>query len=118
MARVTRLKRVYDAAEADDGWRVLVDRLWPRGVSRERAALDAWAKDVAPSPELRTAWHRDPARFEEFAQRYRDELDANPALDELRAALAEHAVVTLVYGARDPEHNHAVVLRDHLEEHP
>ncbi|GAA4191370.1 DUF488 domain-containing protein [Microbacterium oryzae] len=113
---VTKLKRAYDDPAGDDGWRVLVDRLWPRGVSRERAAIDDWAKEVAPSPELRTDWHHDPDRFDEFARRYRAELDDNPAVDALRAGLADHPVVTLVYGARDEQHNHAVVLRDYLEE--
>ena len=76
-------KRVYDAAEATDGYRVLVDRLWPRGISKERAELDLWAKDAAPSPELRTEWHHHRERFDEFAARYRDELDAGEAAQAL-----------------------------------
>jgi uncharacterized protein YeaO (DUF488 family) len=114
MTDEVRLKRVYDEASADDGYRVLVDRLWPRGVSKERAALDDWAKQIAPSPQLRTDWHHDPARFDEFAERYRAELAANPALPGFREMLAGHPVVTLLYGAHDPQVNHAVVLRDYL----
>lgn len=108
------LKRVYDQASTDDGYRILVDRLWPRGVTRERAALDEWAKEIAPSPELRADWQHDPNRFEQFAQRYREELDANPAVRTVRDTIGAHDTVTLVYGARDTRHNHAIVLRDYL----
>lgn len=113
------MKRVYDAAAASDGYRVLVDRLWPRGVSKERAELDDWAKDVAPSPELRTEWHHsdDPARFDEFAARYRAELDANPAGETLLATGRDHDRVTLLFGARDERVNHAAVLLGWLAEH-
>jgi len=111
---VVRLKRVYDPVCPDDGARILVDRLWPRGISRERAAIDLWLKDIAPSPELRAWWHGESGTFDEFAARYRVELDDNPAVDELRTALSAHSVVTLVYAARDTQMNHAVVLRDYL----
>lgn len=110
-------KRVYDPAEASDGYRVLVDRLWPRGVSKERAELDLWDKDVAPSPELRTEWHHDRERFDEFAGRYRDELDASEAPRVLLALGAEHDRVTLLFGARDEQVNHATVLLEWLREH-
>ncbi len=110
------IRRVYDPPSADDGYRVLVDRLWPRGVTRARAALDQWAKDVAPSPDLRTWWDHDPARLAEFARRYRAELDANPAVDALESLRRDHPRVTLLYAARDPEVNHAAVLRDYLLE--
>lgn len=109
-----RIKRAYEEPQASDGYRVLVDRLWPRGRSREGEALDAWLKDVAPSPDLRRWWNHDPDRMDEFAARYRAELDANPALAELLQAIASHDVVTLVYGAKDPAVNHAAVLRDYL----
>jgi uncharacterized protein YeaO (DUF488 family) len=109
-----RLRRVYDAAAADDGFRVLVDRLWPRGVSKERAALDLWAKEVAPSPELRRDWHAHPERWDDFVTRYRHELDISPALESLRAELAARPVVTLVYGSRDEARNHALVLAERL----
>lgn len=112
-----RIKRVYDPADPGDGCRVLVDRLWPRGVSHERAATDVWLKDVAPSPALRTWWGHDPERLDEFASRYRAELETNPAVDALRDALRRHQVVTLLYAARDPRVNHATVLRDFLLEH-
>ncbi len=109
-----RIRRAYDAVGTNDGFRVLVDRLWPRGISKERAALDAWMKDIAPTPELRRWWDHDPDRLDEFASRYNAELDENPAVDELRATIDAHPVVTLVYGARDPRVNHAAVLRDYL----
>jgi uncharacterized protein YeaO (DUF488 family) len=108
------IKRVYDAPDPDDGFRVLVDRLWPRGLSRAAAALNLWLKDVAPSPGLRTWWGHDPARLDEFAARYRAELDANPAVAELRQLLETHPRVTLLYAARDPRVNHAAVLRSYL----
>lgn len=118
------LKRAYEPAAPSDGTRVLVDRLWPRGVSRERAALDEWAKEVAPSAELRTEWHQDPdgrspERFEAFAERYRAELSAGTALaalDRLVSLARSVSRITLVYGARDPVLNHAVVLRDALRD--
>lgn len=114
------IKRVYEAAEPDDGFRVLIDRLWPRGVSKERARLDLWDKDVAPSTELRRAWHSDPeerseASFAHFSQAYRDELLQSPASEALEGLLdivRTHDRVTLLYGAHDPEINHAVVLRE------
>ncbi len=111
-----RIKRVYDAASPDDGYRVLVDRLWPRGITRERAALDAWLKDAAPSPALRTEWHHDPGRFDEFAERYRSELDASPAVAELVGLARTLGTVTLLFAARDPEVNHAAVLRAYLDD--
>ncbi len=111
------MKRVYEPAEASDGYRVLVDRLWPRGVRKERAELDEWAKDVAPSPDLRTEWHHHRERFEEFAARYREELDANPAAEALLGLGADHDRVTLLFGARDEHVNHAAVLLEWLGEH-
>lgn len=109
-----QVKRVYDDADETDGFRVLVDRLWPRGVTKERAAVDLWLKDVAPSPGLRTAWHHSPGRFDEFADLYRAELAQNPATEQLRELIAAHPTVTLLYGAKDPESNHARVLTDFL----
>jgi uncharacterized protein YeaO (DUF488 family) len=112
------IKRVYDPAEASDGYRVLVDRLWPRGVRKERAELDDWAKDAAPSPALRTEWHHaEGDRFDEFAERYREELDENPAAEALLAVGREHERVTLLFGARDAQVNHAAVLLGWLAEH-
>jgi uncharacterized protein YeaO (DUF488 family) len=106
------IRRIYEPPGKEDGLRVLVDRLWPRGVSKEDAALDLWLKDVAPSPELRTWFGHEPDRFEEFSIRYRAELETNPALDRLLDMAREAETVTLLYGARDPERNHAAVLRD------
>jgi uncharacterized protein YeaO (DUF488 family) len=111
-----RIKRVYDDPAPEDGFRVLVDRLWPRGLTKERAAADLWLKDAAPSPALRVEWHHDPDRFGEFADRYRTELDSEPAVDELLDLARTHGAVTLLFAAHDPEVNHAAVLRDHLRE--
>ena len=110
------IKRVYEQAADEDGVRILVDRLWPRGVSKERAALSGWLKDVAPSPDLRRWWHHDPDRFEDFARRYRTELDENPALEDLLSIVREHDRTTLVYAAKDPAVNHALILRDYIRQ--
>ena len=109
-----QLKRIYDEPSADDGFRVLVDRLWPRGLSKPAAAVDAWIKNVAPSPQLRKWFAHDPAKFDEFTKRYRAELAENPALDELRQIISEHPTVTLLYAARDTRTNQAVVLKGFL----
>jgi uncharacterized protein YeaO (DUF488 family) len=109
-----RIKRVYDAPFRDDGARVLVDRLWPRGIKKEDAALTVWLKDVAPSNELRKWFGHEPARWAEFKKRYDRELSGNEAvLDEL-VALAKKGRVTLLYGAKDTEHNQAVALAEFL----
>jgi uncharacterized protein YeaO (DUF488 family) len=110
-----QLKRVYDDAEETDGFRVLVDRLWPRGVTKERASVDLWLKDVAPSTELRKEWHHNPDRSGDFAARYRAELEDNPAVEELARLTREHPTLTLLYGAKDPVVNHARVLLDVLD---
>ncbi len=111
------LKRAYVPPDAADGIRVLVDRLWPRGVSREEAAIATWMKSIAPSPALRKWFGHDPARFEEFEARYRLELDANPqAVSELCNMVHQHNV-TLIYAARDEHCNHARVLVKYLAEH-
>ncbi len=108
-------KRIYEAAEPGDGCRILVDRLWPRGLSREDARLDLWLKDLSPSAELRRWFGHDPARWAAFQTRYFAELQANQtALAELRAALAR-GPVTLLYAARDTAHNNAVALKAFLE---
>jgi uncharacterized protein YeaO (DUF488 family) len=115
-----RTKRAYEPAEPEDGYRVLVERLWPRGLTKARAALDLWAKDVSPSPALRTWYGHDPARFAEFAVRYRKELAAAPAqaiLADLRRRGAR-GTVTLVYAARDEEHNSAVLVLGELKRAP
>lgn len=109
-----QIKRVYEAPAQDDGFRVLVDRLWPRGMTRARAKVDAWPKEVAPSTALRLWYRHDPERWEEFRKRYKTELADNPALDDLRALLRGHKRVTLLYGAKVTDHNHAIVLREEL----
>jgi len=109
-----RLARVYDTPGQDDGFRVLVDRVWPRGISKADARVDLWLKEVGPSTELRKWFGHDPERFEEFARRYRSELEDSAALAELRGVVTEHPVVTLLFGAKDTEHNQAVVLADLL----
>jgi uncharacterized protein YeaO (DUF488 family) len=111
------MKRVYDDAEPSDGYRVLVDRLWPRGVSKQRAGLDLWLKEIAPTTELRTDWHRAPERADEFAKRYLGELDANPATAELLALGEAHPRVTLLYSSHDPHVNHVAVMLGWLGEH-
>ena len=103
------LKRAYEAASDSDGTRVLVDRLWPRGVTKAKARIDVWLKDVAPSTQLRKWFGHDPGKWTEFQRRYRAELKGSEALAELRK-LAREGHVTLVYGAKDEEHNDAVVL--------
>lgn len=110
-----KLKRAYAEPAGSDGHRILVDRLWPRGVSKDKAAVDEWLKEVAPSNELRRWFGHDPAKWPEFQKRYRAELKDNPALEELRR-LAGKGTTTLVYSARDEEHNQAVVLKQVLEE--
>jgi uncharacterized protein YeaO (DUF488 family) len=112
-----RIKRIYDPPDVADGRRVLVDRLWPRGVRKEAAALTLWLKDIAPSPELRQWFGHDPARWAEFARRYRAELAANPAALARLGELARSGRLTLLYGARDAAHSHALVLADTLRDY-
>jgi uncharacterized protein YeaO (DUF488 family) len=110
-----RLKRAYENPSPLDGHRVLVERLWPRGVTKERAALDLWLKEVAPSTELRRWFGHDAARWEEFRRRYREELRERPDELERLRSLVEAGPVTFVYGSRDQEHNAATVLKELLE---
>ena len=112
-----QIKRIYEAPSEDDGKRIFIDRLWARGLTKEKARLDAWEKELAPSTELRKWYGHDPEKFNEFRNRYRVELDANPEA----AAFAEKIVgcdvrVTLLYGAKDGEHSNAAVLKEWLEE--
>lgn len=108
------LKRVYEPPAATDGQRILVDRLWPRGLTKAKAGIDLWLKDVAPSTELRKWFAHDPEKWPEFRRRYLAELKNNSVLSELKA-LAGHGNITLVYAARDPLHNEAEVLRQILD---
>lgn len=107
-----RLKRAYEPVDNEDGTRILVDRLWPRGVSKVDAALDQWMKEVAPSTELRKWFGHDPDRWEEFRRRYSAELHQNPELLSQLRSLARRGPITLVYSAHDEVHNDAIVLRN------
>jgi len=111
---VIRTRRVYEAPADDDGFRVLVDRLWPRGVSREDAALDRWMKEIAPSDELRTWFGHDPERWDGFRARYARELDEKAEEVDFLREKAGEGTLTLVYAARDTEHNNAVALAAYL----
>lgn len=111
------IKRVYEPKNSADGYRVLVDRLWPRGLSKEKAAIDSWMKDIGPSNELRKWFNHDPAKWPEFKKRYHSELKSKAAmLDELKKLSEEHGRLTLLYGAHDKEHNQAVVIAERLAE--
>ena len=109
------LKRAYDPTDRDDGPRVLVDRVWPRGVSKQHLHIAAWLRDIAPSTALRQWFGHDPDRWEEFRRRYRSELASKASLLDELAAYAERGRLTLVFGARDPVHNQAAVLKEMLE---
>ena len=111
-----RIKRIYDDPADDDGCRVLVDRLWPRGVSKERAGLGLWLKEIAPSPPLRQEFAHMQERFADFRAQYEDELEDNPAVEQLLDLAARHTRVTLLYAAKDPEVNHARVLLEFLQQ--
>lgn len=109
-----KIKRAYAPAEETDGYRILVDRLWPRGISKEKAKIDLWLKSVAPSSDLRKWFGHIPERFPEFTKRYKAELAESGALDDLRKVLSEHPDATLLFAAHDEEHNNAVVLKELL----
>ncbi len=110
------IRRAYDPPTPDEGRRVLVDRLWPRGISREKLGAELWLREIAPSDALRHWFDHDPAKWDEFRQRYAAELDANPgSVQELRR-LAKEGPLVLLYAARDSQHNNAVALRDYLSQ--
>ncbi|MFC6081260.1 DUF488 domain-containing protein [Sphaerisporangium aureirubrum] len=109
-----QIKRVYDSPSPADGYRVLVDRLWPRGMTKEEAALDLWLKEIAPTPTLRTWFAHRPDRFEEFTKRYTAELTTNPALGQLLQLAQDHPAITLLYAAKSTTVNHAAVLAEYL----
>jgi len=112
-----KLKRAYEKPSRDDGLRILVERLWPRGLTRERAAVDLWLKEVAPSPELRKWFGHGPARWERFQKRYWKELEENEEAVQLLKQKGKQGTVTLVYAARDEKHNGALALKRFLEGH-
>jgi uncharacterized protein YeaO (DUF488 family) len=109
-----KIKRIYEEPDENDGFRVLVDRLWPRGVSKEKAKLDLWLKEIAPSSELRKWFNHQPERFREFKKRYKTELDSNSSIGQLEKIHKENNTVTLLYSAHDPKLNQAVVLLEYL----
>lgn len=116
MKQIIKLKRAYEPHSADDGYRVYVDRLWPRGLSHETFHYDAWDKAIAPSPELRKWFHENPDNeWSEFEERYRQELIGNPAYAKLKEELKDKPVVTLLYSSHDTEHNNAIVLQHKLQ---
>ncbi len=110
-----QVKRIYEKSSKTDGYRVLVERLWPRGMSKERAKLDLWLKEISPSPQLRQWYAHDPEKWDEFRKRYWAELQQAPAAVEQLQQLLKQGVLTLVYAARDEQHNSTVVLKAFLE---
>lgn len=112
---MVRIKRVYEPAAKEDGYRVLVDRLWPRGMKKEAAKIDLWLKDIAPSDQLRKSFHHEAMKWPDFQKRYQAELKAKKEwLAQLQKLEKEHGTLTLLFGARDPEHNQAAVLAEAL----
>ncbi len=111
-----KIKRVYEKPLPSDGYRVLVDRLWPRGISKNEAHLEAWEKDLAPSADLRKWYGHQPERWEEFKKRYRSELAANPAVTEFLDKNKSQQVITLVYAYREEAYSHALILQEFLED--
>ena len=115
-AGVIHVKRVYETPKKEDGYRVLVDRLWPRGMKKEAAKIDLWMKDVAPSDALRKSFHHDAMKWPIFEKKYQAELkDKKDLLAELKRLEKEHGTLTLLFGARDPEHNQAVLIAEALQ---
>ena len=112
-----RIKRAYDPPTDDDGIRILVDRLWPRGLTKEKLQITAWLKEVAPSNALRQQVHQDPDQWDQFVEAYHQELDANPQAVQTLLEYARQGTLTLIYGARDTVHNNAVVLKQYLEKY-
>lgn len=117
MNEVIRIKRVYEPYDPGDGKRVLVERLWPRGFTRERLHADLWMREIAPAPALRTWYAHDLAKWPEFAARYRAQLDGQQELVRQLLAFAEQGLLTLLYAARDADHNSALLLQNYLLEH-
>ena len=107
-----KIKRVYEPRDKDDGLRILVDRLWPRGLTKEKASVDLWLKDIAPSTDLRKWFGHDPSKWQEFKKRYLKELKGNSEQVQLLKQEVDKGTVTLVYGAKDEEHNEALVLQE------
>ena len=112
---MVRIKRVYEPAAKEDGYRVLVDRLWPRGMKKEAAKIDLWMKDIAPSDQLRKSFHHEAMKWPDFEKKYRAELKKKEEwLAQLKMLEKEHGTLTLLFGARDPEHNQAAIIAEAL----
>jgi uncharacterized protein YeaO (DUF488 family) len=114
MSNTIQVKRIYDPPAKSDGYRVLVDRLWPRGMKKEAADIDEWAKDLAPSTDLRKWFGHEPRLWSDFEKRYMDELKANDAVKTFAKTHAGENTITLLFAAKDEEHNHAIVLKKYL----
>lgn len=115
MSAIT-IKKIYAPVSKSDGYRVFVDRLWPRGLKKENAHFDIWMKDIAPTPELRKWFNHEPEKFHSFGIKYKTELEHNKAVQTLTNAVKDHPVITLLYAAKDEHCNHALVLKEYLEE--
>jgi uncharacterized protein YeaO (DUF488 family) len=111
---IIKTKRIYEPFSKTDGYRILVDRLWPRGMKKEDALIDTWLKEIAPSTELRQWFHAEPGRWAQFRAKYLDELKKSNAVDELLSYTNEHETVTLLYSVKDEEHNHALIIKDFI----
>jgi uncharacterized protein YeaO (DUF488 family) len=116
MKPVIQIKRAYDKPSKKDGYRVLIDRLWPRGVTKEAAAINEWVKEIAPSTSLRKWFNHDPERWTEFQKKYKTELKKNKAVEELAGKWSDHELITFVYAGKDTEHTHALVLQQYLQQ--
>ncbi|MGJ7032651.1 DUF488 domain-containing protein [Niabella hirudinis] len=114
MKPVINIKRIYEPSAKDDGYRVLVDRIWPRGISKEEADLDEWQKEIAPSTALRKWFNHDPVRWEAFKTKYTEELNKNEAAAPFLSQCRRHKTITLLYGAKEERYNQAVVLREYI----
>jgi uncharacterized protein YeaO (DUF488 family) len=113
---IIKIKRVYDPIDPKDGVRILVDRLWPRGIKKEKAKVDIWMKEIAPSPGLRKWFNHEPAKWEGFKKAYKKELEYSEVVEELGEHIGANKKVTFLYAASDQEHNHALVLLDYIQE--
>ncbi len=109
-----KIKRIYEPPSKTDGYRILIDRLWPRGMKKEDAHVDKWLKEIAPSTELRQWFHAEPGRWEQFRMKYLDELKNSDAVDELLSYINKYDTITLLYSVKDEEHNHALILKDFI----
>jgi uncharacterized protein YeaO (DUF488 family) len=112
------VKRIYDPVAETDGYRVLIDRLWPRGIKNDGSHIDKWLKDVAPSTALRKWFNHEPDKWQSFLLKYQAEINGSPALEELRSDILKHKTVTLLYAAKDQQHNHALALRQMIANPP